>query len=85
LKLSLIWRRTRTPNELAQGGLRDAPPPYYITFVPEVSMTQTDILSLREQLQEDLMCWRDVNDLPEFVDEELCDIVIHAFSNFLNK
>ncbi len=48
-------------------------------------MSEADILSLREQLQEDLMCWRDVNDLPEFVDEELCDIVIHAFSNFLNK
>lgn len=48
-------------------------------------MTEIDILSLREQLQEDLMCWWDVNDLPEFVDEELCDIVIHAFSQFLNK
>ena len=48
-------------------------------------MTETDILSLREQLQEDLMCWRDVNDLPVFVDEELCDIVVHAFFNFLNK
>ena len=48
-------------------------------------MTDTDMLSLREQLQEDLMCWRDVNDLPEFVDEELCNIVVHAFSNFLNK
>ncbi len=48
-------------------------------------MNQTDILSLREQLQEDLMCWRDVNDLPEFADEELCDIVVRAFSQILNK
>jgi len=48
-------------------------------------MTETDLLTLREQLQEDLMSWRDVNDLPEFVDEELCDIVVYAFSKFLNK
>ena len=42
-------------------------------------MNETQLIHLREQLQEDLCAWRDVNDLPEFVDEELCDIVLDCF------
>ena len=43
-------------------------------------MTDDDLFTLREQLQEDLMSWRDANELPDFVDEEFCDIVIRAFA-----
>jgi hypothetical protein len=46
-------------------------------------MTNTDILSLREQLQEDLMVWREINDLPEFFDTDLCELVLNSFSHFL--
>ena len=41
-------------------------------------MNDKTFIMLREQLCEDLMCWRESNDLPAFVDEELCDIVINA-------
>jgi len=43
------------------------------------SMNETQLTFLREQLQESLCCWREVNDLPEFVDEELCDLVLACF------
>jgi len=42
-------------------------------------MNETQLTFLREQLQESLCCWREVNDLPEFVDEELCDLVLGCF------
>ena len=42
-------------------------------------MNETQLTFLREQLQESLCCWREVNDLPEFVDEELCDLVLACF------
>ena len=39
-------------------------------------MNESQLVFLREQLQETLCCWRDANDLPEHVDEELCDLVL---------
>ena len=43
------------------------------------SMNETQLTFLREELQESLCCWREVNDLPEHVDEELCDLVLACF------
>ena len=43
------------------------------------SMNESQLVFLREQLQETLCCWRDANDLPEHVDEELCDLVLACF------
>ena len=43
------------------------------------SMNESQLVFLREQLQETLCCWREVNDLPEHVDEELCDLVLACF------
>ena len=42
-------------------------------------MTEKQLILLREQLQEDLVCWREANDLPDHQDEVLCDIVLNAF------
>lgn len=42
-------------------------------------MNESQLVFLREQLQESLCCWRDANDLPEHVDEELCDLVLACF------
>jgi len=50
-----------------------------------MTMTEAQLIYLREQLQEDLCAWRDVNDLPEFVDEELCDIVLNCFIEAASK
>lgn len=42
-------------------------------------MNEKQLIRLREQLQEDLICWREGNDLPDHQDEVLCDIVLNAF------
>ena len=43
------------------------------------SMNESQLIFLREQLQETLCCWREVNDLPDHADEELCDLVLACF------
>ena len=43
------------------------------------TMNESQLKFFREQLQESLCCWRDANDLPEFMDEDLCDIVVGCF------
>jgi hypothetical protein len=42
-------------------------------------MTEQQLIFLREQLQEDLCSWAEVNDLPDFVQSDLCDIVLNCF------
>jgi len=42
-------------------------------------MNEKQLIFLREQLQENLICWREGNDLPDHQDEVLCDIVLNAF------
>ena len=53
---------------------------YYQSSQPtDKAMTEQQLIFLREQLQEDLCSWAEVNDLPEFVQEDLCDIVVDCF------
>jgi len=64
---------------VAQGGWHDPPLCGYNVCMDKETMNDKQIIFLREQLQETLCCWRDANDLPDHVDEELCDIVLQCF------
>jgi hypothetical protein len=53
-------------------------------------MTETDILSVREQIQQDILSFASVLDdekiiLNDDVLDELCDIVVSNFNKLLNK
>ena len=55
-------------------------------------MTETDILSVREQIQEDILSYASVLDdgsdggcLTDEMINELCDIVVSNFTKLLNK
>jgi hypothetical protein len=53
-------------------------------------MTETDILSVREQIQEDILSYADILDdekiiLNDLVLDEICDIIVSNFTKLLNK
>jgi len=64
-----------------------SPNPFYITFVPEVLMNTNDIILVREQIQNDLICllesqFGEVDYLDE-VQRIACQIVVDNFTQLL--
>jgi len=68
-------------------GVDISPHPCYSTFVPEVLMNTNDIISVREQIQEDLICllatqFDDEGQMDE-VQRIACQIVVDNFTQLL--